>query len=60
MRSSSQVPLATVAGPRVVGYSPAGSLRPSYPLPPDVTLQIQRRVALADFKDAMADLAAVL
>lgn len=60
VRSCSEVPLETVAGPRMVGYSPAGSLRPIDPLPPDVTLQIQRRMAVADFKDAMAELAAVL
>lgn len=60
VRSCSGMPLETVAGPRMVGYSPAGSLRPIDPLPPDVTLQIQRRMAVADFKEAIAELAAVM
>ncbi len=60
VRSCSEVPLETVAGPCMVCYSPAGSLKPIDPLPPDMSLQIQRRMAVADFKDAMADLAAVL
>lgn len=60
VRSCSKLPLETVAGPRMVGYSPVGSLKPIDSFTPDVALKIQRRMAAAAFKDAMTELAAVL
>lgn len=60
VRSYSEQPLETVAGPRMVGFSPEGSLRPLDPLPSEMALQLQRRMAVADFKEAMAELAGVL
>lgn len=60
VRSWSLGPLETVAGPRFVGYTPLGSLKPLDPLPPDQARLVQQQMAIADFKEAMQDLAEVL
>lgn len=53
-------PLQTVAGPRSVGYTPLGSLKPLAPLPLDQARLVQQQMAITDFKEAMQDLAKVL
>lgn len=60
VRSWGQVPLDTVGGPRLSGYTPRGSLQPLGPLPPDQASLLQRDMALADFREAMQALAEVL
>lgn len=60
VRSWSLGPLETVAGPRFVGYTPLGSLKPLDPLPPDQARLVQQQMAIADFREAMQDLAEVL
>ena len=60
VRSWSQGPFQTVAGPRFVGYTPLGSLKPLDPLPPDQARLVQQQMAIADFKEAMQELAEVL
>ena len=60
VRSWSQGPLETVGGPRFVGYTPQCSLKPLDPLPPDQARLVQQQMAIADFKEAMQDLAEVL
>lgn len=60
VRSWGHGPLDTVGGPRFTGYTPQGSLKPLGPLPPDQARQLQRDMALADFREAMQELAEVL
>lgn len=60
VRSWGHGPLDTVSGPRFSGYTPRGSLKPLGPLPPDQAHQLQRDMALADFREAMQELAEVL
>lgn len=60
VRTWSQGPLQTTDGPRLVGYTPDGSLRPLPGLPPDQARQVQREMAIADFQEAMNELAQIL
>lgn len=60
VRSWSHGPLDTVDGPRFAGYTPQGSLKPLDPLPPDQARRVQQQMAIADFKEAMNDLAEIL
>lgn len=60
VRAWSHAPLDTTAGPRMVGYTPLGSLRPLGPLTPDMASQIAKEMALADFREAVNELADVL
>ena len=60
VRSWGRFPLETVGGPKFSGYTPHGSLKPLGPLPTDQARQVEREMAEADFREAMADLAAVL
>lgn len=60
VRSINSTPLETVLGPRMSGYTPVGSLRPLDPLKPSQALTLHRRMAVADFKEAMNELARVL
>ena len=45
---------------RRVGITPVGSLRKLEPLPPVQQRELEREMAVADFKDALADLAKIL
>jgi hypothetical protein len=60
VRSCSSAPVETIAGPRMVGYTPVGSLRRIDRLPPDQQRALDLEMAHADFKEAMADLARLL
>lgn len=60
IRSINRTPLETVLGPAMSGYTPVGSLRPLDPLEPPQALNLHRRMAVADFKEAMSNLASVL
>lgn len=60
VRAWSPAPLETTAGPSLVGYTPLGSLRPLGSLTPDAARQIAREMALADFREAVDELAEVL
>lgn len=60
VRSWGHGPLQTTGGPRMVGFTPFGSLRRLDPLPPIEQREIEKEMALADFNDALADLARCL
>lgn len=52
--------MTTTDGPRRVGITPIGTLRKLEPLPPVQQRELEREMAVADFKDALADLAKIL
>lgn len=60
VRTWSHASLETTAGPSMVGYTPLGSLRPLGPLTPDMASQIAKEMALADFREAVDELADIL
>lgn len=60
VRSWSAAPLETTDGTRMAGFTPQGSLKPLDPLSPEQARAVARDMALADFNEAMADLAEIL
>jgi hypothetical protein len=59
VRTWSQEPLETIAGPRMSGYTPQGSLKALDPLPPALARRIQQQMAVEDFNEAMTALAEI-
>lgn len=60
VRSWSQGPLDTTGGPRMVGFTPVGSLRRLDPLPPLQQRALHKEMARLDFDEALCDLARIL
>ncbi len=60
VRSISARPLKTTEGRRMAGVTPVHSLRRLDPLPPEQMHRIAQRMAVADFREAMAGLAEVM
>ncbi len=60
VRSISAQPLETIEGLRMVGITPVRSLRRIVPLPPDQMHQIAQRMAVADCREAMDELAEIM
>lgn len=60
VRSISPQPLETIRGPRRAGMTPVRSLRRIDPLAPEQMRRIAQRMATADFKEAIDDLAKVM
>jgi hypothetical protein len=60
VRSWSQGPLETTGGPRMVGFTPVGSLRRLDPLPPLQQRELRVEMARLDFDEALCELATIL
>jgi hypothetical protein len=60
VRAWGSVPLETTGGPRMVGFTPVGSLKPLDDLPPEQRAEIRREMGQLDFQEAMNDLAKIL
>lgn len=60
VRSISSQPLETTEGLRMAGITPVRSLRRIDPLPPEQMHLIAQRMAVADFREAMEQLAEVM
>ena len=60
VRSWSAGSLETTGGLRKVGITPVGSLRKLDPLPAIQQRELERKMACADFNDALSDLAKIL
>jgi hypothetical protein len=56
VRSWSGGPLATIDGPRMVGFTPVGSLRRLDPLPPNQRREVTQEMAMEDFNAAIDEL----
>ena len=59
VRAWGSAPLETTKGPRMAGFTPVGSLKPLYDLPPEQREAIRREMAKLDLEDAMNDLAKI-
>jgi len=60
VRSWSGGPLETTAGPRMVGFTPVGSLRRLDPLPPNQRREVAQEMVMEDFNEALEDLIKIL
>lgn len=60
VRSISAQPLETTDGLRMAGITPVRSLRRLDPLPPEQMRRIAQRMAVADFREALDELAQVM
>jgi hypothetical protein len=59
VRAWGSAPLETTKGPRMVGFTPVGSLKPFDDLPPEQREAIRREMARLDLQEAMNDLAKI-